>query len=181
MNITNEFLNYEGLQEYNEKVKRYIEEKTPQSDWAQTDSTKADFIKNKPELENVAYINSIDNENITDANTDNNTSAVLYVQQNLTESEKAQARANIGIIGTGKDGVDGTSVTVTNVSESTADGGSNVVTFSDGKTLTVKNGSTGVQGEKGDKGDPYTLTEADKAELVSTVLANFTDVSEVAL
>lgn len=43
----------------------------------------------------------------------------------------------------------GTAVTVTNVSESTADGGNNVVTFSDGKTLTVKNGSKGTQGDKG--------------------------------
>lgn len=41
----------------------------------------------------------------------------------------------------------GTSVTVTNVSESTADGGSNVVTFSDGKTLTVKNGKNGAEGK----------------------------------
>ena len=45
-----------------------------------------------------------------------------------------------------KDGEDGTSVTVASVSESTADGGSNVVTFSDGKTLTVKNGSGGSSG-----------------------------------
>lgn len=49
-----------------------------------------------------------------------------------------------------------TSVTVT---ESDVDGGSNVVTFSDGNTVTIKNGSTGPQGEtgpqgpKGDKGD----------------------------
>lgn len=57
----------------------------------------------------------------------------------------------------GSNGKDGTSVTVKSVSESTADGGSNVVTFSDGKTLTVKNGgkgSTGDKGDKGDKGDP---------------------------
>ena len=46
----------------------------------------------------------------------------------------------------GEDGNDGTSVTVKSVSESTADGGSNVVTFSDGKTLTVKNGSKGTNG-----------------------------------
>lgn len=51
----------------------------------------------------------------------------------------------------GQNGKDGTSVTVKSVSESTADGGSNVVTFSDGKTLTVKNGS---KGSKGDTGDP---------------------------
>ena len=45
------------------------------------------------------------------------------------------------------DGEDGTSVTITKVTESTADGGSNVVTFSDGKTLTVKNGKTGAAGK----------------------------------
>ena len=53
----------------------------------------------------------------------------------------------------GSNGKDGTSVTVANVSESTADGGNNVVTFSDGKTITVKNGG---KGDKGDKGDPGT-------------------------
>lgn len=53
----------------------------------------------------------------------------------------------------GKDGKDGASVTVSNVSESSADGGSNIVTFSDGKTLTVKNGSKGSKGDKGDKGE----------------------------
>ena len=50
------------------------------------------------------------------------------------------------------DGADGTSVTISSVSESTADSGSNVVTFSDGKTLTVKNGSKGSQGEQGPQG-----------------------------
>ena len=95
-----------------------------------------------------------------------------------------------------KDGKDGTSVTVKTVTESTADGGSNVVTFSDGKTLTVKNGSkgskgdTGAQGPKGDtgaqgpKGDTgatgaagatgpqgpaYTLTDTDKNTIASAV------------
>jgi hypothetical protein len=52
----------------------------------------------------------------------------------------------------GSAGKDGTSVTVSKVTESTADGGSNVVTFSDGKTLTVKNGSKGSTGGKGDTG-----------------------------
>ena len=45
--------------------------------------------------------------------------------------------------GSGSNGKDGTSVTVKSVSESTEDGGSNVVTFSDGKTVTIKNGSKG--------------------------------------
>ena len=56
----------------------------------------------------------------------------------------------------GKDGAAGTSVTVKSVSESSADGGSNVITFSDGKTITIKNGSkgsTGATGETGPKGD----------------------------
>ena len=53
---------------------------------------------------------------------------------------------------TGSAGKDGTSVTVKSVSESTADGGSNVVTFSDGKTLTIKNGSKGSKGDTGATG-----------------------------
>jgi hypothetical protein len=52
----------------------------------------------------------------------------------------------------GSAGKDGTSVTVKSVSESAADGGSNVVTFSDGKTVTIKNGSKGSTGGKGDTG-----------------------------
>lgn len=51
----------------------------------------------------------------------------------------------------GKDGKDGTSVTITDISESTESGGSNVVTFSDGKKLTVKNGKQGADGKNGTK------------------------------
>lgn len=65
----------------------------------------------------------------------------------------------------GSNGTNGTSVTVKSVSESTADGGSNVVTFSDGKTVTIKNGS------KGSKGDAYTLNDTDKATIVNAVIA----------
>ena len=46
----------------------------------------------------------------------------------------------------GGPGTDGTSVTISKISESTDDGGSNVVTFNDGKTLTVKNGNKGSDG-----------------------------------
>lgn len=49
----------------------------------------------------------------------------------------------------GKDGTDGTSVTVLSVDESTEDDGNNIVTFSDGKTLNVKNGSKGRDGDAG--------------------------------
>lgn len=83
------------------------------------------------------------------------------------------------------DGAPGTSVTVSKVTESTEDGGNNVVTFSDGKTLTVKNGgrgSTGPQGESGKdgadgktpvKGTDY-FTAADKADIVNQVKAALT-------
>lgn len=52
----------------------------------------------------------------------------------------------------GSNGKDGTSVTVTNVTTSSADGGSNVVEFSDGKTVTIKNGSKGAAGSAGSNG-----------------------------
>lgn len=64
----------------------------------------------------------------------------------------------------GIDYFDGTSVTITNVSQSTADGGTNVVTFSDGKTLSIKNGSKGSQGADG-KMTFEDLTEEQKESL----------------
>ena len=70
----------------------------------------------------------------------------------------------------GEDGRDGTSVTVSSVAESTEDGGSNVVRFSDGKTLTVKNGKTGADGKTPVKGADY-FTADDKTEMVDLVLA----------
>ena len=78
--------------------------------------------------------------------------SVLFTEQTLTDAQKSQARTNIGVTGTGADGKDGTSVTVKSVSESSADGGSNVVTFSDGKTVTIKNGSKGSDGLQGEQG-----------------------------
>ena len=64
----------------------------------------------------------------------------------------------------GKNGTNGTSVTVKSVSESSADGGSNVVTFSDGTTITIKNGQTGASGKTPVRGTDY-WTSADKAEI----------------
>ena len=68
------------------------------------------------------------------------------------QGEKGETGASGSNGADGKDGANGTSVTVKSVSESTADGGSNVVTFSDGKTLTVKNGSKGSSGTNGTNG-----------------------------
>lgn len=73
----------------------------------------------------------------------------------------------------GKDGEDGASVTVKSISESTADGGSNVVTFSDGKKVTIKNGNKGKPGADGYtpiKNKDY-FTEADKAEMIQAVIS----------
>ena len=76
----------------------------------------------------------------------------------------------------GSAGKDGASVTITKVTESTADGGSNVVTFSDGKTVTIKNGSKGSSGTNGTdgktpvKGTDY-FTAADKTEMVNAVIS----------
>lgn len=70
------------------------------------------------------------------------------------------------------DGKNGTSVTVKSVSESAADGGSNVVTFSDGKTVTIKNGKKGNKGDKGDspvRGTDY-WTPADQSAIIQQVI-----------
>lgn len=72
----------------------------------------------------------------------------------------------------GKDGTNGTSVTVSSVSESMASGGSNVVTFSDGKKVTIKNGLNGTNGKDGvdgKDGEDYVLTDADRAEIAERV------------
>ena len=50
------------------------------------------------------------------------------------------------------DGAPGTSVSVESVTESTEDGGVNLVKFSDGKQLNVRNGNKGKDGLDGDPG-----------------------------
>lgn len=78
------------------------------------------------------------------------------------------------------DGANGTSVTVTDVQESTEDGGSNVVTFSDGNTLNIKNGSKGSKGDPGPAGatgptgPAYTLTDSDKSSIATMVKNSLT-------
>lgn len=62
--------------------------------------------------------------------------------------------------------IKGTSVTIKSIEESAVDGGSNIITFSDGKTLTVRNGNTGAAGTNGKsaydyaKDGGYTQSEA---------------------
>lgn len=66
------------------------------------------------------------------------------------------------------DGKDGVSVSVQSVTESTEDGGSNVVTFSDGKTLAVKNGKKGEPGKAPIVGDNGNWHVWDGAEYIDT-------------
>lgn len=83
----------------------------------------------------------------------------------LTNNTTATFTVTNGKAGTngtnGTNGKDGTSVTVSSVTESTESGGSNVVKFSDGKTVTIKNGKDG---------DPYTLTDTDLSTIVQAVI-----------
>lgn len=63
----------------------------PRPDWNQTDPTKADYIKNKPDISGVGG---------SGGGTVSN--AVLYTAQALIDGQKTQARKNIGAIGNGE-------------------------------------------------------------------------------
>lgn len=83
----------------------------------------------------------------------------------------------------GDNGKDGTSITVSKVEETTADGGSNVVTFSDGKTVTIKNGSKGSAGSTGATGASVTAIELtkDSEGNITSGTATLSDKSTVAI
>lgn len=66
----------------------------------------------------------------------------------------------------GPAGADGTSVTITNITESTTDAGNNIITFSNGQTITIKNGSKGsqgIQGEQGPAGTAVTIQDVSQS------------------
>ena len=84
-----------------------------------------------------------------------------YIQYSTDEGKtwvnliaKADLKGDKG--SAGADGKDGASITISNISESAADGGTNTVTFSDGSALNVKNGSKGSAGADGKDGAPGT-------------------------
>ena len=101
-----------------------------------------------------------DGENVVTVRLTNGVEETLTFKNGSKGSQGIQGVQGVQGI-QGESGKDGASVTVSNVSESTADGGNNIVTFSDGKTLTVKNGSKGSKGDKGDKGADGTMTFED--------------------
>ena len=67
----------------------------------------------------------------------------------------------------GDAGEDGTSVTITDIKESSVDGGTNSVTFSNGSVLHVKNGSAGSSGTGGGGIDPDQLNAAVEEALLN--------------
>lgn len=94
-----------------------------------------------------------------------------YIIVELTDGQIQHIPYKNGVDGkSGADGKDGESIAITKVTESAADGGSNVVTFSDGKTLTVKNGSKGSAGKTPVRGTDY-WTEDDQEDIVQQVIA----------
>lgn len=80
-----------------------------------------------------------------------------------TETDKEE------IISMLKDEIEDAAITITSVTESEEDGGNNIVTFNDGGTITIKNGSKGSKGDTPQKGTDY-FTETDKNELIQAVL-----------
>ena len=120
------------------------------------------------QTEEGAVITITDKSGTTTATIFNGPDGKDYI---LTEADKQEiAEQASQMVKVPEDGKDGTSVTVKSVSESTADGGSNVVTFSDGKTITIKNGKAGTPGKTPVKGTDY-WREEDKAEMVNEVIA----------
>ena len=75
-------------------------------------------------------------------------------------------------------GEKGESVTITNIKESTAANGTSVVTFSDGKTLSIKNGRNGASGNTPVKGVDY-FTPAEIEEIVNDAAADAAELVNV--
>lgn len=138
----------------------------PKSDFNQNDPTKGDYIKNRPDLSVYATTEYVDDA-IDEIEIlapiarviQTDSGASIYIRDKDGETKAVVTNGKDGY--TPKygvdyfDGKDGTSVTVKSAIESTEDGGSNVVTFSDGNTVTIKNGSKGSSGYTPVKGKDY--------------------------
>ena len=159
---------------------KVIVEKSPMSDGAVVSESQIPLIEEAGQHAAEALISrnaAAESAKAAKASADNAASSATSAQTAATNASKA--------------------VTPVSVTESTEDGGSNVVTFGDGTVLTVKNGSkgskgdTGAKGDKGDtgmtgpqgpqgiqgeKGDSYTLTDedmktiADKVEIPDNII-----------
>lgn len=176
----------------------------PKSNLKQTDPTKGDYVKGREIIPTkVSELNN-DKNFISDTDIDN----VLKKAKESGEFDGAPGKDGYtpqkgvdyfdgapGAAGytpvkgvdytDGAPGKDGTSVTVASVSESTEDGGTNVVTFSDGKKLNIKNGKTGGKGEPGKDGkdgkdgSDATVTEASIKSALGYTPADAEEVSSL--
>jgi hypothetical protein len=97
--------------------------------------------------------------------------AVLYYNVSEETTETWHGWYDTGHVFSGSAGV-----SVQQITESTEDGGSNVVTFTDGTSLTVRNGS---RGSSPVKGVDY-FTAADKEAMVESVINALPNGDEVA-
>ena len=133
---------------------------------------------NLSDLTNDAGYYNKDNPSVVIQDTAPSDTSVIWIDPNDNYTgefsdavELALATAKASGEFDGADGKDGTSITIQNISESTADGGTNTVTFSDGKNINIKNGSKGSSGTTPVKGTHY-WTEEDKSEMVSDVISS---------
>ena len=155
----------------------------PQPDWEQTNEVKADYIKNKPLLGELALKSKVakgdlESDILTEIEekADKKDIPIVddYIDFNNFESTNPISNRAVAttfeelMINTGErfESVEGRLEIIENTKCYSA------------YEVAVKNGFEGTEaewleslkGEKGDKGDPYELTEADKAEIVTDVL-----------
>ena len=165
---------------------------TPQSDWEQNDPNKADYIKNKPVVEQEYDENSTNAQSgkavaeaiagIKDGG--GGESGATFIPSvsadgviSWTNDKDLPNPSPVNIKGAdgytpqkeidyfdGTDGKDGTSVRIDEILQSTEDGEPSFVHFSDGSIMEVYNGNKGSDGYSPVRGKDY-WTEADKAEI----------------
>lgn len=81
--MSKEFLDYTGLSRYDSKIKDYIPNQIPQSDWNESDNTKKDYIKNKPTLGTAAA------KDVPSTGDASSTQVVLGNDSRLTDARQA--------------------------------------------------------------------------------------------
>ena len=92
-------------------------------------------------------IDAADGSNINTVGTPSVTASTSDTTTTFTFNNLKGTKGDKGDKGDpGSPGKDGTSVTITNVSQNNSAGGTSTITFSDGNTLSIKNGTNGADG-----------------------------------
>ena len=133
----------------------------PQPNWTQTDSTKADYIKNKPEI--------LTEEDIIELIDNNGGGSTPQIQSDWNQTDDTKV-----------DYIKNKPITGDVITASIVDG---VLVIKQNPHLVAKGekGDPGVPGEPGQKGDSYILTEADKAEIAADVLAHMPSAEDISV